>query len=144
MMEVLSEFGPMSPASLDEAYISLTSYCTTNGISPAMAAEKMRAQVMEKTGLTVSAGVSSNALLSKIAADFNKPNGQFVVGPTKSDAIQFMGQLSIRKVPGIGRVTERWLNGIGVEKVEDIFRLRGKLYLIVRFIFIPCFRIRIE
>lgn len=133
MMQVLSEFGPMSPASLDEAYISLTTYCRDKSVSPAEAAATMRAKVLEKTGLSVSAGVSSNALISKIAADFNKPNGQYVVEPTAADAIRFMGQLPIRKVPGIGRVTERWLNGIGVEKVEDIYRLRGKLYLVVPF-----------
>lgn len=85
----------------------------------------------QSIGLTVSAGISSNALLSKIAADLNKPNGQFIVEPTASDSMAFMANLPIRKIPGIGRVSERWLSGIGVEKMQDIYRLRGKLYLIV-------------
>ncbi|KAL8276381.1 hypothetical protein RQP46_011226 [Phenoliferia psychrophenolica] len=130
IMNILREYGPMSPASLDEAYCSITEYCETHGVTPAEAAETMRAHVKRETGCTVSAGVSSNSLISKIAADLNKPDGQCVVGPTREEAIAFMRTLPARRVPGIGRVTERWLEGLGVKTVGDIYDLRGKLYLV--------------
>ncbi|KAK4704754.1 DNA polymerase kappa, partial [Phenoliferia sp. Uapishka_3] len=130
IMEILRDFGDISPASLDEAYCSLTEYCQKNGVTPTEAAEAMRARVKEETGCTVSAGVSSNTLLSKIAADIPKPDGCFVVPPTREGAIDFMRTLSCRRVPGIGRVTERWLEGLGVKTIQDIYDLRGKLYLV--------------
>lgn len=116
----------------------------------------MRAQVLAETGLTVSAGVSPNRTLSKIAAvsrvalpptcltissadnhllphlqDFNKPNGNYVIEPTREAMMAFARELSIRKIPGVGRVTERYLQALGVDKVGDIYALRGKLMLVV-------------
>lgn len=54
--------------------------------------------------------------------------------------MEFMSNLPIRKVPGIGRVSERWLRGLGVNTVGDIFKKRGKLYLVVRLISFLSFR----
>lgn len=90
----------------------------------------MRAQVLRETGLTVSAGVSPNRKLSKIAADFNKPNGQYVIAPSRQAMMSFMHPLPIRKIPGVGRVTERYLQSLGVNTVADIYRLRGRLMLV--------------
>lgn len=99
-MAVLERYGTNSPASLDEAYLSLTAYCASESITPAEAASRIRAVVKEETGLTVSAGVSTNAKLSKIAADFNKPDGQYVIDSTREAGMAFMAALPIRKVPG--------------------------------------------
>lgn len=68
IMKILGQYGEISPASLDEAYCSLTEYCKRENVTPAVAAERMRAQVLAETGLSVSAGVSPNAMLSKVAA----------------------------------------------------------------------------
>ncbi|KAK4055057.1 hypothetical protein OIO90_003398 [Microbotryomycetes sp. JL221] len=130
IMNILKQYGELSPASLDEAYISLTEYCKRERISPATAAERIRAQVLAETKLTVSAGVSPNAMLSKVAADKNKPNGQCVIDPTREACMAFASSLPIRKIPGIGRVSERILHAVGVFTVADIHTLRGKLFLI--------------
>lgn len=74
--------------------------------------------------------MSPNRKLSKIAADFNKPNGQYVIDPTKEAMMAFAHSLPIRKIPGVGRVTERYLQALGVETVADVYRLRGKLMLV--------------
>ena len=100
IMAVFERYGTTSPASLDEAYISLTAYCAAESITPSEAVQRIRAAVKEETGLTVSAGVSTNAKLSKIAADFNKPDGQYVIDPTRDAGMAFMAALPIRRVPG--------------------------------------------
>ncbi|KDE05235.1 hypothetical protein MVLG_04370 [Microbotryum lychnidis-dioicae p1A1 Lamole] len=127
---ILAKYGQISPASLDEAYCSLTDYCEREKCSPAEAAERMRAEILQETGLSVSAGVSPNAMLSKVAADRNKPNGQCVIAPTAEACREFASSLMIRQVPGIGRVSERVLHAVGVHTVADVYRERGKLFLI--------------
>lgn len=69
-------------------------------------------------------------MLAKIAADFNKPDGQYVIDPTRQACMAFMRDLPVRKVPGIGRVTERWLTSVGINKVGDVWALRGQVYLV--------------
>ncbi|KAM0791793.1 hypothetical protein ACM66B_004056 [Microbotryomycetes sp. NB124-2] len=130
IMNILRQYGELSPASLDEAYISLTDYCKREKCTPAQAAERIRSQVLKETRLTVSAGVSPNAMLSKVAADKNKPNGQCVIDPTREACMEFASSLPIRKVPGIGRVSERILQAVGVFTVADIYKNRGRLFLI--------------
>ncbi|BGP49365.1 hypothetical protein JCM10450v2_005253 [Rhodotorula kratochvilovae] len=130
IMAVLAKYGPIAPASLDEAYVDLTQYCADQGVTPAEAITRLRAEVQATTGLTVSAGVSPNKALSKIAADINKPNGQFVIDPTPEACRAFIKGVRLRKCYGIGRVCETLLNGLGLETVGDIYRDRRKLYLV--------------
>ncbi|GAA5922845.1 hypothetical protein JCM3775_006156 [Rhodotorula graminis] len=127
---VLAKYGTIAPASLDEAYVDLTNYCANERVTPTEAITRLRAEVETTTGLTVSAGVSPNKALSKIAADVNKPDGQFVIDPTREACMQFIEKQRLRKCYGIGRVTETLLNGLGLETVGDIFRDRAKLYLV--------------
>lgn len=120
-MNVLRQYGELSPASLDEACewrcqrrlpssnanqgytdISLTDYCKRENVTPTVAAERIRAQVFAETKLTVSAGVSPNAMLSKVAADKNKPDGQCIIDSTREACMEFTSSLPIRKIPGIG------------------------------------------
>ena len=64
---------------------------------------EIRLKITNKTnGLTASAGIGVNFLIAKIAADINKPNGQYIVKPTVGDIKQFISPLSTRKIPGIG------------------------------------------
>jgi nucleotidyltransferase/DNA polymerase involved in DNA repair len=69
-------------------------------------AEMLRRRVREETGLTCSVGVAPNRMLAKVAADFRKPDGQFAVGATPRAISDFIAGLPVRKVPGIGKVSE--------------------------------------
>ena len=60
--------------------------------------EELRGSIHQKTGLTASAGIAPNKMLAKIASDMNKPNGQYLVEPTKDGILRFMHSLPIRKV----------------------------------------------
>lgn len=113
------------------ADVDMTDYCANQGVTPTEAISRLRADVKETTGLTVSAGVSPNKSLSKIAADMNKPDGQFVIDSTAEACQAFIKGARLRKCYGIGRVTETLLNGLGLETVDDIYKYRKRLYLIV-------------
>ncbi|GAA5916527.1 hypothetical protein JCM5296_001166 [Sporobolomyces johnsonii] len=130
IMAVLEKYGPISPASLDEAYVDMTDYCDKEQVSPSEAISRLRQEVFSTTGLTVSAGVSPNKALSKICADLNKPNGQFIVDPTAEACMAFIKDVRLRRCHGIGRVTETVLNAIGFETVGDLYTKRSKLYLV--------------
>lgn len=96
--------------------------------------EKIRQRVYERTGgLTCSAGMAPNFMLAKIASDFNKPNGQYVV-PSDQDSIQsFLFPLPIRKVPGIGRVTEKICKAFQIDTVQHLYEQRA----LVQYLFTP-------
>uniref|UniRef100_A0A914CV45 DNA polymerase kappa n=1 Tax=Acrobeloides nanus TaxID=290746 RepID=A0A914CV45_9BILA len=91
---------------------------------------EIRFRVEQISGLTCSAGIASNWMLAKICSDINKPNGQFRLADDKETIIEFMRTLPIRKVSGIGAVTEAILKGIGVEKCGDLFEKRGIIKLL--------------
>ena len=75
---VLAAYDPgFESASIDEAYLNITSYCEENEMGPDEVVQQLRDEVFEKCKITVSAGIASNAKLAKIASNRNKPNGQF-------------------------------------------------------------------
>ena len=111
--------------------VDLTDYCAEHGVTPSVAIHRLRQEVFDKTGLTVSAGVSPNKALSKICADVNKPNGAFVIDPTREACMEFMKGIRLRRCFGLGRVTETLLNSIGFETVGDLYTRRADLYLVV-------------
>lgn len=127
--KVFSEYDPhFESASLDEAALDVTDVCASQGISGAEIAEQIREKVMIATsGLTCSCGVAPNRTLAKICSDKNKPNGQYVLESTKSAVEAFVQDLPVRKVPGVGRVTEHVLRAFGIEKCGDMFQHRGLL-----------------
>ncbi|PWN98935.1 DNA/RNA polymerase [Tilletiopsis washingtonensis] len=122
----------LRPASLDESYLDLTDYCANNEMSVDDAVAQLRKQVKETTGLTVSCGVAPNLMLAKICSDRNKPDGQYRILPERAAVLEFMSTLPPRKVPGIGRVTERWLDALGIETCGDIWKHRVVLSLTMR------------
>ncbi|XP_016502234.1 DNA polymerase kappa isoform X1 [Nicotiana tabacum] len=93
-------------ASLDEAYLDITTVCKERGITSEEVADELRQSVHLETGLTCSAGVAPNRLLAKVCSDINKPNGQFVLPNDRSAVMTFISSLPIRKIGGIGKVTE--------------------------------------
>ena len=101
--EIFLEYTPLvEPLSLDEAYLDVSE--NLKGISTATEiAQEIKVRIKEKTMLTASAGVSVNKFLAKIASDYRKPNGLFVIKPSQAES--FVEMLEISKFHGIGRVT---------------------------------------
>lgn len=121
----------VEPLSLDEAYLDVTEN-KKNNPSATLIASEIRQRIFEITGLTASAGVSFNKFLAKVASDVNKPNGMKVIPP--SEASRFLMALPVEKFHGIGKVTARKMNQLGIHtgadliqwSKEDLYRLFGK------------------
>src|SRR3954451_116640 len=107
----------VEPLSLDEAYVDVTQHPG----APAAVAQVIRGLIFRKTKLTASAGIGPNKLIAKIASDLKKPNGQFEVKP--EDVPEFMKDLPVRKLWGIGQVTEQKLDKLGIATCGDMQRL---------------------
>jgi DNA polymerase-4 len=107
----------VEPLSLDEAYLDVT---TNNaGLASATAvAQAIRADIVAATGLTASAGVAPNKFLAKIASDWRKPDGLFVIPPHGLQ--RFLDPLPVARLPGVGRATESALARIGIATVADM------------------------
>ncbi|KAL1680328.1 hypothetical protein EV122DRAFT_208059 [Schizophyllum commune] len=121
VMDIFRRYDPtMCPASCDEGYLNITKYCREHDIGPEECVAEMRRVVHEESDLTVSAGIAPNK---------NKPNGQFYLPFDRSSIMSFMRDLSIRKIPGVGRVNERLLESIGIKTCGDIYTHRATVYL---------------
>lgn len=107
----------IEPLSLDEAYLDVTNSVHCKG-SATLIAEEIRQAIFDELNLTASAGVASNKFIAKIASDENKPNGICVVGP--EDIKNFVQQLPLKKIPGIGPKTAIKLASFGLSSCEDI------------------------
>ena len=104
----------IEPLSLDEAYLDV-SHLKRPG---AEIAQEIRATIEQETGLTASAGIGPNKLVAKIASDWNKPNGQCLVSPSKVDA--FMRALPVRKIWGVGPKSAARLADFRIETCADL------------------------
>ena len=94
------------------------------------AVRELRFRIEQKTRLTASAGIAPNVMLAKICSDRNKPNGQFFLEPDCDVLLKFVRSLPIRKISGIGRVSEQMLKALGIETCEDLYTKRDLLYLL--------------
>ncbi len=107
----------IEPLSLDEAYLDVTEnkigFPTATKVAIAI-----RQQIHEELSLTASAGVAPNKFLAKIASDWRKPDGLFVIQPHEVQA--FLVDLPVGRIPGVGHVTESRMKQIGISKVGDI------------------------
>jgi DNA polymerase-4 len=109
----------VEPLSLDEAYLDVTQELT--GIPTATeTAEMIRSEIRGETQLTASAGVAPNKFLAKIASDWRKPDGCFVIRPHQVE--KFLIGLPVRKIPGVGKATEAVLTEMGIATVGDLQR----------------------
>ncbi len=109
----------VQPLSLDEAYLDVTDDKLGLG-SATWTARHIRRRILEETGLTASAGVSTNKLVAKLASDQNKPDGLTVVPPGQEAA--FVQTLSVRRLHGVGPVTAGRLEAMGLRSVADLAR----------------------
>ncbi len=107
----------IEPLSLDEAYLDVTENKT--GIATATkVASTIRQQIREELNLTASAGVAPNKFLAKIASDWRKPNGLFVIQPAEVE--EFLTPLPVGRIPGVGKVTEEKLAKLGLRTVGEL------------------------
>ena len=110
----------IEPLSLDEAYLDVTANKT--GLSSAtLVARTIREQIRQELNLTASAGVAPNKFLAKLASDWRKPDGLFVIRPEDVDA--FLLPLPVGRLAGVGKVTGEKLAQLGVQTVGDLRRL---------------------
>jgi DNA polymerase IV len=107
----------IQPLSLDEAYLDVTAPLVDRGSATAIA-EEIKAAVRLETGLTASAGVSYNKFLAKLASDYRKPDGLFVITPSMGPA--FVAELSVGKFHGVGPVTAAKMNKLGIRTGLDL------------------------
>lgn len=105
--------------SLDEAYLDVTECQLCHG-SATLIAQDIRQAIFNELGLTASAGVAPLKFLAKIASDMNKPNGQYVIRP--DEVSKFIEQLPLKKIPGVGKVTEKKLAELGLFQCSDVVR----------------------
>jgi DNA polymerase-4 len=107
----------IEPLSLDEAYLDVTENKTCLPTATRVA-KTIRQQIREELFLTASAGVAPNKFLAKIASDWRKPDGLFVIQP--ADLETFLPPLPVGRIPGVGKVTETRLKQIGIQTVGDL------------------------
>ena len=117
---ILREYTPVvEPAGADEAYLDVSGSEALFG-SPADIAATIRQRIRDEIGITASAGVSINKLVSKVASDAGKPDGLVVVPPGTEAA--FLAPRPIRDLPMVGRKTAGILSGLGIHTIGDIAR----------------------
>ncbi|WVZ59839.1 hypothetical protein U9M48_009932 [Paspalum notatum var. saurae] len=109
--------------SLDEAYLNITNICIERGITGEEVATELRAAIHQETGLTCSAGVAPNRMIAKVCSDINKPNGQFILPNDREAVLTFVSTLPIRKIGGIGKVTEQMLRQVlGINTCQEMLQ----------------------
>jgi len=114
----------IEPLSLDEAYLDVTENKT--GLPTAtLVARTIREQIRQELNLTASAGVAPNKFLAKIASDWRKPDGLFVIQPDDVDS--FLFPLPVGRLPGVGTVTGQKLAKLGIQTVGDLKRLDSEV-----------------
>ena len=107
----------IEPLSLDEAYLDVTEN-KTGFATATKVASAIRRQIKEELDLTASAGVAPNKFLAKIASDWKKPNGLFVIQPAEVET--FLTSLPVGRIPGVGKVTEERLGKLELRTVGDL------------------------
>jgi DNA polymerase-4 len=119
--EIFLEYTDLvEPLSLDEAYLDVTHH-KKGKPSATLIAKEIKQRILEETGLTASAGISVNKFLAKIASDYRKPNGLFLIKPDEAEA--FVENLPIEKFFGIGKVTAEKMHKMHIATGADLKKL---------------------
>lgn len=116
MMENLTPL--VEPLSIDEAFMDMTGTQKLHGMTPAMALASLQNRIAEEVGVTVSIGLSHNKYLAKIASDFDKPNGFFVIG--KAETMKFLANQPINLIWGVGKVMTKTLERDGLTMIGQL------------------------
>ncbi|MAZ38915.1 MAG: DNA polymerase IV [Legionellales bacterium] len=110
----------VEPLSLDEAFLDVTN-CKQYQGSATLIAQAIRQEIADTLQITASAGIAPNKFIAKIASDWNKPNGQFVVTP--EEVPHFIQNLNIKKIFGVGKVTALKFEKLGIETCGELQQL---------------------
>lgn len=123
VMEILKPYGiDFQQVSVDEAYIELPA--TSN---PIEVARQIQHRITAEVGITVSVGVAPNKFLAKVASDWRKPSGLFVI--KEDEVLDFVSQLPVGKIPGVGPKSVERLSRYGIENCADLQKLEHKFLL---------------
>src|SRR5256884_881778 len=115
---ILAKFSPVvEMVSIDEAYLDLSGTHRLHG-PPLAAADRLLRTITQTTSLPCSGGLAATRLVAKVASDQAKPRGLLWVAPGSEE--RFLAPLSVRRIPGIGEITERALRALGIETVEQL------------------------
>ena len=118
IMGILVEFSPLvEPVSVDEAFVDLTGTESLFG-SPPDAVRLIKRRILDETGLTASAGLAANKFVAKVASELGKPDGLVVV--TAGDEARFLGELSIERLWGVGKVMAKALGDLGFTRIGQL------------------------
>jgi len=121
IQQILLSYTPkIEPISLDEAFLDLTETVDSFDLAVAKAA-KIHIEIKEKLGLTCSVGVAPNKFLAKLASDMRKPNGFMVI--RKEEIEDVLRDLPISRMWGVGRITEKKLNDMGVKTIGELKKI---------------------
>uniref|UniRef100_A0A8C5TVD2 DNA polymerase kappa n=1 Tax=Malurus cyaneus samueli TaxID=2593467 RepID=A0A8C5TVD2_9PASS len=124
--EILAEYDPnFMPMGLDEAYLNITEHLEERLNWP-----EDRRKFFFNTESTTGIGIAPNTMLAKMCSDRNKPNGQYRISPERQAVLDFLKDLPIRKVPGIGKVTEKMLKALGIVTCSELYQQRALLSLL--------------
>lgn len=107
----------VEPLSLDEAYLDVSESTLHHG-SATRIANEIRQRIKTELGITVSAGIAPNKFLAKVASDWNKPDGQFVIPPSSIE--NFIAALPVKKIHGVGKSMSAKLAELGISTCEDL------------------------
>jgi DNA polymerase-4 len=119
VLSILNKYTPLvEKVSIDEAFLDIKG-CERLYGNPLEIAKKIKKDVKDKTELTISIGLSVNKFLAKLASDFDKPDGLTVI--KKENIKEFMADLDIKKIWGVGQIFSEKLADIGIYKVKDIW-----------------------
>ena len=117
-MTILADFSPyLEPLGLDEAYLDATGFESIYGSVHQMAA-KIKQRIKDELGLDASVGIAGCKVVAKVASELSKPDGLLEVAAGEERS--FLAPLPIAKLPGIGRKTERRLNGLGINTIGEL------------------------
>lgn len=127
VMAILRELTDLvEPLSLDEAYLDVSEVSDHKG-SATLMAQYLRQRVKDEVGITISAGVAPNKFLAKIASDWKKPDGLFVIRPEDVDG--FVRDLKVEKLFGVGQVTAGRLHALGAGTCGDLQNIPADVLL---------------
>ena len=107
----------IEPLSLDEAFLDVTENKKNISLAANIARE-IRTRINNEIGLTASAGISINKFIAKVATEVNKPDGQKTIHPSQID--EFIDALPIQKFFGVGQVTAKRMNELGIFNGSDL------------------------
>lgn len=107
----------VEPLSLDEAFLDVSDAKILHG-SATLIAQEIRQRIKDEIGITVSAGIAPNKFLAKVASDWNKPNGQFVIPP--ENVASFVAQLPVKKIYGVGKAMATKLAELNIFTCGDL------------------------